>query len=199
MESITVAVVRREMQRAGEEAEIKRHAEQREAGNQKAGDRAGAECEFKPAGKRTDRGLRGAHIGAHRHVHADEARGAGQDGADRKADADEPAEEVAHDEEDHDADDGDRGVLPPQIGLRALAHRRGDLLHLFAAGIGLHHRVGGPDGVDDRQHAAQNDEPQVFIAATPVVLRGQALEPARKEGAPRDYARVLRKSARTLP
>ena len=124
------------MQRADQEAEIERDAEQREAGHQHAGDGAGPEGELKAAGERADRGLRGAHIGAHRDVHADEAGGARQDGADRKADGDQPAEEIADDQEDDDADDGDGGVLPLQIGLRALADGRGDFLHFLAAGIG---------------------------------------------------------------
>ena len=127
------------MQPAGEEDEIKRHAKEREAGDQKPGDGAGAEGELKPAGERTDGGLRRAHVSAHRNVHADKAGGARQDGADRKADADQPAQQIADDQENHDADDGDRGVLPPQIGLRALADRRRDLLHLFVAGIGRQH------------------------------------------------------------
>ena len=54
--------------------------------------------------------------------------------------AHQPAEEIADDQEDHDADDADRRVLALEIGLRALAHRGGDLLHPCAAGIGLHHR-----------------------------------------------------------
>ena len=49
---------------------------------------------------------------------------------------DQPAEEIADDEEDHDADGGDGRVLALEISLRALADRRGDLLHLFAAGVG---------------------------------------------------------------
>ena len=141
------AVVGRKVQRAGEEAEIERHAEQCEPGDQQPGDRAGAECEFEAAGERTDGGLRRADVSAHRNVHADEAGGAGQDRANGKADADQPAEEITDDQEDHDADNCDRGVLPPQIGLRALAHRRGYLLHPRAAGVGPHHREGGPDGV----------------------------------------------------
>ncbi len=152
-----------------------------------------------PRGKRADRGLRGAHIGAHRDVHADKARGAGQDGADRKADGDQPAEEIADDQEDHDADDGDGRVLPLEIGLRALADRRGDLLHLFAAGIGRQHRARGPDGVGDRQYAAKNDEPQSLHGKSPVYWRARLQgRPARK--APRIQCRgVWRKSARTLP
>ena len=147
------------MQPVGKKGEVKRHAEQRQARDQHAGDSAGAECDFKSAGERADRRLRGAHIGADRDVHADEARRSGQDRADRKTDRDQPAEEIADDEEDHDADNGDGGVLPLQIGLRALAHRGGDLLHLLVAGVGRQHRARRPDGVDDRQSTAQNDEP----------------------------------------
>ena len=147
------------MQPRDQEDEVKRHAEQREAGDQQAGDGPGAERQLKAARQRTDRGLGRAHIGAHRDIHADKARGAGQNGADGKADRDQPAQEKPEHEEDHDADNGDRGVLPPQIGLRALAHRRRDLLHLGIAGIGPKHRSGGPDGVDNGEHAAQNDQP----------------------------------------
>ena len=160
MESITSRSFGAICSDADEEAEIKRHAEQRQAGHQHAGDGAGAERDFEPAGERLGRGLRGAHIGAHRHVHADEAGRAGQDGADRKADGDQPAEEIADDQEDDDADDGDRRILPLQIGLRALADGRGDFLHFLAAGIGREHRARGPDRVNDGQNAAQNDEPQ---------------------------------------
>ena len=123
------------MARAGEIAEIERDAEEREAGHQHPGDGAGLEGNFEAAGERADRGLGGAHIGTDRHVHADEAGQPRQYRADRKSNCDEPAEEVANDEKDDDADDRDRGVLPLEIGLRALAHRRGYLLHLGTAGI----------------------------------------------------------------
>ena len=52
----------------------------------------------------------------------------------RKPIADQPAEQIADDQEDHDADDGDGGVLALQIGLRAFAHGGGDLLHPGVAG-----------------------------------------------------------------
>ena len=106
--------------------------------------------------------------------------GARQNGADGEADGDQPAEEIADDEEDHDADDGDGGVLPLEIGLRALADRGGDLLHLFAAGIGRQHRARGPDGVNDSQHAAKYDEPQ-GIHGSPRSIGGPESKPARKE------------------
>ena len=123
------------MQRSGEEHKVQRDAEKREASNQKAGDGAGAEGELKAAGKRGGGGLRGAHIGSHRYVHANKAGGAREDRADRKAHGHQPAEENADDDENHHADHGDGGVLPPQIGLRTLADRRGNFLHLGATGI----------------------------------------------------------------
>jgi hypothetical protein len=143
----------------GQEAEIKRDAEQRETGDQKAGDGARLERELEAAGERCGRRLRGADIGAHRHIHADEAGRAGQDRADGKSDRDQEAEEVGEQQEDHDADDGDGGVLAPQIGLRTFAHGGGDFLHPRIAGVRLQHRRGRPDGVNDRKCPAEHDHP----------------------------------------
>jgi hypothetical protein len=42
---------------------------------------------FEPAAERRGGGLRGAHVGAHRDVHADEAGGARQHRADQEASA----------------------------------------------------------------------------------------------------------------
>ena len=154
------ARVGRKAHRAGEDRVVAGDAEQRQAGHEHAGDGAGLERKLKPAGERADRGLRGAHVGAHRDVHADEARHARQHRADQEADADQPAEQTADDQEDHDADDGDGGVLALEIGLRALAHRGRDLLHPRAAGIGLHHRPDGPDAVHDREQTARDDQSQ---------------------------------------
>ena len=132
MESTTVRSFGARPQRRGEDGEIEGHPEESEPGDEEPGDRSGAEREFEAAGERADRRLRGAHIGAHRYVHADEPGRARQNGANGKADAHQPAEEIADDDEDHDADDADRRVLPPQIGLRALAYRRSYLLHPLA-------------------------------------------------------------------
>src|SRR5262249_430044 len=77
--------------RAGEEAEIGRHPEQCETGDQHAGDRTRFERELEAAGKRFGRGLRDAHVGAHRNIHADEAGRTRQDRADSEADCDQPA------------------------------------------------------------------------------------------------------------
>ncbi len=98
----------------------------------------------RPAGQRLGRGLRGAHIGAHRDVHADEAGGARQHRADQEADGDQPAEREAEDDEDHDADDGDGGVLAVEIGLRAFVDGGGDFLHARVAGVGAAAPNGSP-------------------------------------------------------
>ena len=105
------AAVRRQDPGMGQIGEIDGDAEQRETGDQHAGDRAGLEGQFESAGERGGRRLRGAHIGAHRDVHADEAGRARQHRADQEADRDQHAEEIGQQHEDHDADDADRGVL----------------------------------------------------------------------------------------
>ena len=49
------------------------------------------------------------------------------------------AEEIPDDQEDHDPDDADGGVLALEIGLRALAHGGGNLLHPRVAGVRRQH------------------------------------------------------------
>ncbi len=153
------AVVGLEPEEVGEIGEIEGDAEQRQTGHQHAGDRTRLEGEFKSAGQRSGRRLRGAHIGANRDVHADEARGTRQDRADQEADRDQHAEEVGQQREDHDADHGDRHVLALQIGLRTFAHGGGDFLHPRIAGVCLHHRCRRPDGVNDRKRSAEHNHP----------------------------------------
>jgi hypothetical protein len=154
------AAVRCIAERAGEDGVVDRNAEQRETRHQHAGDGAGLEGELEAAGERADRSLRGAHIGAHGNVHADEAGRPRQHGADGEADRHQPAEEIADHEEDHDADHADGRILAFQIGLRALAHGTRDLLHFGRAGIGVQHRHGGPDAIDDGKQTAGDDHPQ---------------------------------------
>ena len=143
----------------GEIGEVDGDAEQRQTRDQHAGDGAGLEGELKSAGQRRRRRLRGAHVGADRDVHADEAGRARQHRADQEADRDQHAEEVGQQREDHDADDADRHVLALQIGLRAFAHGGRDFLHARIAGIRLQDRCRRPDGVNDRKHSAEHDHP----------------------------------------
>ena len=153
------AVVGLQPQAVGEIGEIDGDAEQRETGDQHAGDGAGLEGELKAAGQRGGRRLRGAHVGANRDVHADEAGGARQHRADQEADRNQHAEEVGQQGEDHDADDADGRVLALEIGLRALGDRGRDLLHARVAGIRLQHGRRRPDGVNDRKRSAEHNHP----------------------------------------
>ncbi len=153
-------IIERQAKAAGENREIDGHPEERETGDQKSGDGPGFEREFKAGSERRDRRLGGAHVGAHRDVHADEAGGARQDRADRKPHCDQPAEEVADDQEDHEADDANGRVLALEIGLRAFTHGGGNLLHPGIARVRLQHGLNRPDRIDNRQQAANDDQPQ---------------------------------------
>ena len=103
--------------------------------------------------------LRGAHVGANRDVHADEAGRTREHRADQEADRDQHAEEIGQQREDHDADDGDGQVLALQVGLRAFGDRGRDFLHARIAGICLQHGSGGPDGVNDGKRSAEHNHP----------------------------------------
>ena len=117
------------------------------------------------------RRLGGADVGAHRDVHADEAGRARKHRADGEADArpGSPRRQAIDDEQD-DADDGDRRVLAAQIGLRAFADRAGDLLHALRAGVALHDVVDGPQSIGDRAQAAQDDEDECGHCTVLVVV-----------------------------
>jgi hypothetical protein len=141
----------------GEDAEIDRYPEQRQAGDQKPGDGARHEGNRQPLAQRLGGGLGGADIGAHRDVHADEAGRTRQDRADEKPDRRQNAEQEPADEEDDDADAGDRGVLALEVGLGALADGRGDFLHALGAGIGRHQLACRPRAIGHREQPSQND------------------------------------------
>ena len=144
---------------ARQEAEVAGDAEQREARDQKAGDRSGAERDVEAAGQRLRRRLRGADVGAHRDVHADEAGGAGQDRADGEAYRHRPGQQQAERDEDDDADAGDGHVLPAQIGLRAFGDRARDLLHSLGACVGGHDAPDRIHAVYDGEQSAEDDQP----------------------------------------
>ena len=148
------------MARADEETEIESNAEEREAGDQQPGDRAGLEGQLQSIRERTNRRLGGAHIGTHRHVHADEARCPREYRADQESNRHRPSEEIRQDKEDHDPDYADRGVLAFEISLCAFAHRRCDLLHPRAARVGRQHGPNRPNGVKDSEHATKDDQPK---------------------------------------
>ena len=140
--------------------EVERHAEQREARDQKAGDRACLESQLKTASKRLSCSLCRADVCAHRDVHADEAGRTGEHRTDQEANRNKDTEEVSEQREDHDADDCDRHVLTAQIGLRAFPHCRRDFLHSRITGIGSQNRGGRPYRIDNRKCPTKHDQPQ---------------------------------------
>src|ERR1700728_681956 len=131
-----------------------------EAAHQKAGHRARAEGDVEAAGERFRRRLGRAHVGAHRDVHADEAGGAAEDGADRKADRHRPRQKKPETNEDDDSDAGDGHILAPEIGLRPLPHRRGNLLHPLRAGVRRHQAIDRVDAIDDREEPTDDYQAQ---------------------------------------
>ena len=159
---------------AGEVAVVERHPEEREAGHEHAGDGARLERHVEAAAQRRRGGLRGADVGAHRDVHADEAGRPRQDRADEEADADLQPEEVGERHEQHEPDDRDGGVLAPQIGLRAFRDGAGNFLHALGAGIALHDVVDREDAVGDGAEPAQDDKQQCCHATVLAVVMALA-------------------------
>ena len=141
--------------------EVARHAEQAEADHQHSRDRAALECDLQRLIEADARRLGGAHVGADRDIHADDAAGARQQRADEEAPGRRPAErgdEADHEEQDH-ADDGDGLVLPPQVSDRALAHCGGDLAHALVAVGEAQDARALPDAVNDGcQRAAEREQ-----------------------------------------
>jgi hypothetical protein len=62
--------------------------------------------------------------------------------------------------EQHDADDGDGGVLPLQIGGRALLDRLRDLLHALIARVAGQDILRGDDAIGDGQRPKRDHEDQ---------------------------------------
>ncbi len=89
-----------------EQRVVARDAEQAEPHHQHPGDRAAAEGDLQRLVQADARRFRGAHVRAHRDVHADDAAGAGEHRADEEAPRRCPVErnESDHEEKDH-ADD----------------------------------------------------------------------------------------------
>src|SRR5262249_44875806 len=83
--------------------------------------------------------------------------------------------------------------------LRPLAGRRGDFLHLLASGIRRHHRLDGPDAVDDREHAAADDGPQSNHGVDLISETGGSPLAAPTRPRPPKAGPESSGSARTLP
>src|SRR5690606_32585266 len=136
--------------------------EQAEADHQHPGDGATPEGDVERGRQAAAGRLRGAHVGAHGHVHPDVAGGARKDRADREADGGGPGQagHETDDEEQHDTDQPDGPVLPVEIGFRPLLDRPGDLLHARIAGIERENPPARNDAVNHRGEAASQGKPK---------------------------------------
>ncbi len=138
-------------------------AEESQAHDQHAGDRAAAKRDGERGVQAGARGFRRAHVRAHRHVHPDVARKPGEDRADREAGRRRPADgRRADDHEQDHADDADRRVLAIEIGLRAGLDRGGDFAHPIVAGRLFHDPADRHDSVDDGCDRADQRENEPF-------------------------------------
>ena len=117
----------------GEDAVVAGDAEQREADDEHAGHRAAAEGDVERRADAAAGRLGHARVGAHGHVHADEAGRRGGKTTDREADRDLDVLQRDQRDEQDDADDADRRVLAPQVRLRALLNGSGEPLHHLVA------------------------------------------------------------------
>ena len=109
-------------------------AEKAQTDDEHPGDRTAAERDRQRFVQSGARGLGGAHVRAHRHVHPDVAGETREDRADGEAARRRAAERPPDDDEQHDADDADRQVLAIEIRLRAGLDRGGDFAHPVVAG-----------------------------------------------------------------
>ena len=141
-------------------SEVADHAQESETRHQHAGDRPRLEGEVEALPQALLCRHGGTYVGAYRHVHADEAGGAGEHRADQEADGCVFAEQDGEQHEHDDADDGNRGVLAAQIGGGALLYGLRDLLHARSAGVGGHNPRRGNDPIQHGDHAAAHDGPK---------------------------------------
>jgi len=167
-----------------EEPEVAGHAEQPQANDQQPGDRAAAERHLQRLVEADARRLRGAHVGAHRDVHADDAAGARKQRAEEKAERRRPAERgrEANQQEQHRADDRDGGVLAAQVGDRALADRGRDLAHALVAVGQPQDAAALPDAVDDGNERADERENEA-AGHNSVSLKGDGFYQVWRAGA----------------
>ena len=153
-------LVRRQVAVADQEPEEPGHAQQAQAHHQHAGDGAAAESHVKCRANALGGGLRGAHVGAHRHVHANEAAGAREHGADHEADGAQAVQKHRNQNGQHDADDGNGFVLPCQVGGRTGLNGGGNFLHAGIARVLGKNPAAGPKAVADGDQAADKRQDQ---------------------------------------
>ena len=155
-------ILRVDVEDPREDPVVAGHAEQRQAGDQHAGHRAAAERDVERRAEPAARRLRHAGVGAHRHVHADEAGGRRGEAADEEADRDLDVLQRDQRDEQDDADDRDRRVLPAEIRRGALLDRGRQAAHDLVAGRQGQERAARDQSVPDGgQRADQRDDDPV--------------------------------------
>ena len=188
--SALIAVFGAVVEDRGEHAVVARHAGQRQADDEQAGDRAAAEGDAQRRRDAAAGGLGDARVGAHRDVHADVAGRAREQAADREADRDGDVLHEDQRDEQHDADAGDRRVLAVQVRAGAGLDRRGDALHPLVAGRerqqrarrerSVQHRAGrAHEGDDDPVVGSENYSRQLLT-----VTSARAFAPRDRTGKP---------------
>ena len=155
-------VLRLDVEEPRQDAVVAGDAEQREAGDEHAGDRAAAERDVERRADAAAGRLRHAGVGAHGDVHADEAGGRRGEAADQEADRDLDVLQRDQRDEQDDADDRDRRVLAAQVGRRALLDRGRQAAHGLVAGRQGQQRAARDQAVPDGgQRADQRDDDPV--------------------------------------
>ena len=150
---------------AGEDAVVRRDAEQAETDHEEAGHRARVERDLERRPNAVLGRFGGAHVGTHGDVHPDEARGGREHRTDQEAEGDAPAEVVpeADAEEEDDRDDGDRQVLPAHVGGGALLDGPRDLLHALGSGGLAQQPESQPEAPGDAEARAEQGEEHAVV------------------------------------
>ncbi len=150
----------------GEHPVVAGDAEEPQPDDEEPRDRACPEGDVERRLDAVARGLRRPHVRAHGDVHADEAGGAREDGADQESDRGAPAELVveAEEQERDDGDDRDRLVLPPEIRRGALLHGAGDLAHPLVPGRLPEQPDGQPDAPGDGDACTDEREEDCVVS-----------------------------------
>jgi hypothetical protein len=132
----------------GQYGVIPGHAEQTQSHYQEAGDGAAAEGHVEGSVEALMRRFRGADVGAHGDVHADETGRAGEDGTNGETDGGVDVQEDGNQRKQDHADHADGGVLSLQVGLGAFLYRSRYFPHaVITGGLGKY-PLNGQSAVD---------------------------------------------------
>ena len=144
----------------GEQGIVAGHTEEAEAHDEHTGDGAGIEGDAESLFHALFSGGGSTHVGAHGHVHADEAGGAGEHSAEHEAQSGEEGHEHEKEGGDHGTNDGDGAVLAAQVGLSAFLNGASDALHVSIAGGSGKDGFGRLGSVEQGEAGARKDEDQ---------------------------------------